>query len=102
MQELQVVVSRLTWVLGTEPRSSIRAARALNHRAVSGAPPSVLAGLSSVPASGGLVGVYNGKSLVFEESSWFVINVIKLVWRYGFQSLRMHMWVEDLLDKFMR
>uniref|UniRef100_A0A8I5ZSX5 Prenylcysteine oxidase 1 n=1 Tax=Rattus norvegicus TaxID=10116 RepID=A0A8I5ZSX5_RAT len=31
-------------------------------------------GLSSVPASGGLVGVYNGKSLVFEESSWFIIN----------------------------
>ncbi|XP_034367621.1 prenylcysteine oxidase 1 isoform X1 [Arvicanthis niloticus] len=59
-------------------------------------------GLSSVPATGGLVGVYNGKSLVFEESSWFIINMIKLVWRYGFQSLRMHMWVEDLLDKFMR
>ncbi|XP_059114125.1 prenylcysteine oxidase 1 [Peromyscus eremicus] len=59
-------------------------------------------GLSSIPASGGLMGVYNGKSLVFEESSWFIINMIKLVWRYGFQSLRMHMWVEDLLDKFMR
>lgn len=59
-------------------------------------------GLSSVPASGGLVGVYDGKSLVFEESSWFIINMLKLVWRYGFQSLRMHMWVEDLLDKFMR
>ncbi|XP_055473616.1 prenylcysteine oxidase 1 [Psammomys obesus] len=59
-------------------------------------------GLSSIPASGGLVGVYDGKSLVFEESSWFIINMIKLVWRYGFQSLRMHMWVEDLLDKFMR
>ncbi|XP_051010810.1 prenylcysteine oxidase 1 [Acomys russatus] len=59
-------------------------------------------GLSSVPASGGLVGVYNGKALVFEESSWFIINMLKLVWRYGFQPLRMHMWVEDLLDKFMR
>ncbi|XP_008821470.1 prenylcysteine oxidase 1 [Nannospalax galili] len=59
-------------------------------------------GLSTVPVSGGLMGVYNGKTLVFEESSWFIINMIKLVWRYGFQSLRMHMWVEDLLDKFMR
>nr|XP_020038743.1 prenylcysteine oxidase 1 [Castor canadensis] len=59
-------------------------------------------GLSAVPTSGGLVGVYNGETLVFEESSWFIINMIKLVWRYGFQSLRMHMWVEDILDKFMR
>ncbi|XP_005385674.1 PREDICTED: prenylcysteine oxidase 1 [Chinchilla lanigera] len=59
-------------------------------------------GLSTVPASGGLVGVYNGETLVFEESSWFIINMIKLVWHYGFQTLRMHMWVEDVLDKFMR
>lgn len=59
-------------------------------------------GLSAVPVSGGLMGVYNGEGMVFEESSWFIINMIKLVWRYGFQSLRMHMWVEDLLDKFMR
>ncbi|XP_012878036.1 PREDICTED: prenylcysteine oxidase 1 [Dipodomys ordii] len=59
-------------------------------------------GLSTIPASGGLMGVYNGENLVFEESSWFIINMIKLVWRYGFQSLRMHMWVEDVLDKFMR
>ncbi|KAL4824894.1 hypothetical protein H8958_009064 [Nasalis larvatus] len=59
-------------------------------------------GLSTVQASGGLLGIYNGEALVFEESNWFIINVIKLVWRYGFQSLRMHMWVEDVLDKFMR
>lgn len=62
----------------------------------------VFAGLSTVQASGGLLGIYNGEALVFEESNWFIINVIKLVWRYGFQSLRMHMWVEDVLDKFMR
>ncbi|ELK14623.1 prenylcysteine oxidase 1 [Pteropus alecto] len=59
-------------------------------------------GLSVVQGSGGLIGVYNGESLVFEESSWFIINIIKLIWQYGFQSLRMHMWVEDILDKFMR
>ncbi|XP_062065590.1 prenylcysteine oxidase 1 [Lepus europaeus] len=59
-------------------------------------------GLSAVQVSSGLVGVFDGEALVFEESSWFIINMIKLIWRYGFQSLRMHMWVEDLLDKFMR
>ncbi|XP_040849185.1 prenylcysteine oxidase 1 isoform X1 [Ochotona curzoniae] len=59
-------------------------------------------GLSAIPVSGGLVGVYDGDTLVFEESSWFIVNMLKLIWRYGFQSLRMHMWVEDMLDKFMR
>ncbi|EHB17454.1 Prenylcysteine oxidase [Heterocephalus glaber] len=59
-------------------------------------------GLSMVPASGGLVEVYSGETLVFEESSWFIINMIKLVWHCGFQTLRMHMWVEDVLDKCMR
>lgn len=59
-------------------------------------------GLSALPASGGLMGIYNGEKLVFQESSWFIINMMKLIWRYGFQSLRMHMWVEDILDKFMR
>ncbi|XP_060043146.1 prenylcysteine oxidase 1 [Erinaceus europaeus] len=59
-------------------------------------------GLSAVQMSGGLIGVYNGESLVFEESQWFIINMIKLIWQYGLQSLRMHMWVEDVLDKFMR
>ncbi|XP_007938295.1 prenylcysteine oxidase 1 [Orycteropus afer afer] len=59
-------------------------------------------GLSAVKGSDGLMGVYNGEKLVFEESHWFIITMIKLIWHYGFQFLRMHMWVEDMLDKFMR
>ncbi|XP_003413714.1 prenylcysteine oxidase 1 [Loxodonta africana] len=59
-------------------------------------------GLSAAKGFDGLMGVYNGETLVFEESRWFIINMIKLVWHYGFQFLRMHMWVEDVLDKFMR
>ncbi|XP_076990605.1 prenylcysteine oxidase 1 [Tamandua tetradactyla] len=59
-------------------------------------------GLSAAQGSDGLMGVYNGERLVFEESRWFIINMIKLVWHYGLQFLRMHMWVEDVLDKFMR
>ncbi|KAF6105406.1 prenylcysteine oxidase 1 [Phyllostomus discolor] len=59
-------------------------------------------GLSTVQSSGGLVGVSNGEALVFEESSWLIINIIKLIWQYGFQPLRLHMWVEDIFDKFMR
>ncbi|XP_006882368.1 PREDICTED: prenylcysteine oxidase-like [Elephantulus edwardii] len=59
-------------------------------------------GLSAVEGSSGLMGVYDGEKLVFEESRWFIINIMKLIWQYGFQFLRMHMWVEDVLDKFMR
>ncbi|XP_044519514.1 prenylcysteine oxidase 1 [Gracilinanus agilis] len=58
--------------------------------------------LSTLQGTGGLLGIYNGETLVFEESNWFIINMLKLLWHYGFQFLRMHMWVEDILDKFMR
>ncbi|XP_069475013.1 prenylcysteine oxidase 1 [Ambystoma mexicanum] len=59
-------------------------------------------GLSARPPSSSLLGIYNGKEFVFEESSWFIINMIKIVWYYGFNFLRMFMWVEDMMDKFMR
>ncbi|NWY22394.1 PCYOX oxidase, partial [Aphelocoma coerulescens] len=54
------------------------------------------------PIPGSLAGVYNGEEFVFEESSWSFINLLKLLWHYGLNPLRMSMWVEDILDKFMR
>ncbi|NXW25822.1 PCYOX oxidase, partial [Circaetus pectoralis] len=59
-------------------------------------------GLSVAPAHGSLVGIYNGEEFVFEESSWYIVNLLKLLWHYGLNPLRMYMWVEDILDKFMR
>ncbi|KAM8873034.1 prenylcysteine oxidase 1 [Synchiropus picturatus] len=46
--------------------------------------------------------VFDGKQLTFEESDWFIINFLRRLWRYGFTFLRMQMWVESVLDKFMR
>lgn len=46
--------------------------------------------------------IFDGKELTFEESDWFIINFFRLLWRYGFSFLRMQMWVESILDKFMR
>lgn len=46
--------------------------------------------------------IFDGKELMFEESDWFVVNILRLLWRYGFNFLRMYMWVEGVLDKFMR
>ncbi|XP_009319215.1 PREDICTED: prenylcysteine oxidase 1 [Pygoscelis adeliae] len=58
--------------------------------------------LSVAPARGSLVGIYNGEEFVFEESGWYLVNLLKLLWHYGLNPLRMYMWVEDVLDKFMR
>ncbi|XP_069020287.1 prenylcysteine oxidase 1 isoform X2 [Embiotoca jacksoni] len=46
--------------------------------------------------------IFDGKELVFEESNWFIVNFLRMLWRYGFNFLRMQMWVESILDKFMR
>ncbi|NWH69321.1 PCYOX oxidase, partial [Piaya cayana] len=59
-------------------------------------------GLSTAPVQSNLMGVYNGEEFVFEQSSWYLINLLKLLWHYGLNPLRMYTWVEDLLDKFMR
>ncbi|XP_067857631.1 prenylcysteine oxidase 1-like [Heptranchias perlo] len=49
-----------------------------------------------------LLAVYDGEEFVFEESDWFIVNIIKLIWRYGFDILRMKMWVESYLHRFMK
>ncbi|XP_073478101.1 prenylcysteine oxidase 1 isoform X2 [Aquarana catesbeiana] len=59
-------------------------------------------GLNPRKPSGDLLGIYNGDEFVFQESEWFLINIIKMLWNYGLNFLRMYMWVEDILDKFMR
>ncbi|KAI3362361.1 hypothetical protein L3Q82_012660 [Scortum barcoo] len=46
--------------------------------------------------------IFDGKELTFEESDWFIVNFLRMLWRYGFNFLRMQMWVESVLDKFMR
>ncbi|CAI9533573.1 unnamed protein product [Staurois parvus] len=43
-----------------------------------------------------------GTILFFQESEWYLINLIKKLWYYGLNFLRKYMWAEDLMDKFMR
>ncbi|XP_056427431.1 prenylcysteine oxidase 1-like [Hyla sarda] len=59
-------------------------------------------GLNALPLHRNLVDIYNGDEFVFQESEWYLINVIKRIWNYGLSFFRMHMWVEDILEKFMR
>ncbi|KAM9312709.1 prenylcysteine oxidase 1 [Gastrophryne carolinensis] len=59
-------------------------------------------GLNVRKPSDVLLGIYNGDEFVFEQSEWLLINIFKMLWNYGLNFLRMYMWVEDILDKFMR
>uniref|UniRef100_J3S9B1 Prenylcysteine oxidase 1 n=1 Tax=Crotalus adamanteus TaxID=8729 RepID=J3S9B1_CROAD len=59
-------------------------------------------GLSVLQSQDGLLGIYSGEEFVFEESSWYVWTLLKLFWRYGLNPLRSYMWVEEVLEKFMR
>ncbi|XP_061656113.1 prenylcysteine oxidase 1 [Phyllopteryx taeniolatus] len=46
--------------------------------------------------------VFDGSELTFEESDWFIVNFLRMLWRYGLNYLFMQMWVESVMDKFMR
>ncbi|KAJ7987201.1 hypothetical protein DPEC_G00336290 [Dallia pectoralis] len=59
-------------------------------------------GLSQRTNLPGKMAIFDGKEIVFEESDWFVVNFLRMLWHYGFNFLRMQMWVESVLDKFMR
>ncbi|XP_078421349.1 prenylcysteine oxidase 1-like [Cetorhinus maximus] len=59
-------------------------------------------GLQELKLPDDVQAVYDGKEFVFEDSDWFIINIIKLVWRYGFDYLRMKMWVESYMHRFMK
>ncbi|XP_071486467.1 prenylcysteine oxidase 1-like [Diadema antillarum] len=55
----------------------------------------------SEPA-GQTMGVYNGKEFLFRDSSWSVITLLRLLWRYGFDVFRMNWTIDGLLEKFER
>uniref|UniRef100_A0A9J8BJK6 Prenylcysteine oxidase 1 n=1 Tax=Cyprinus carpio carpio TaxID=630221 RepID=A0A9J8BJK6_CYPCA len=62
----------------------------------------ILSGLSPRADVSSKLAIFDGKELTFEESDWFIVNVIRMLWRYGLNFIRMHIWVEAILDKFMR
>uniref|UniRef100_UPI00358FF787 prenylcysteine oxidase-like n=1 Tax=Myxine glutinosa TaxID=7769 RepID=UPI00358FF787 len=45
--------------------------------------------------------IFDGTDFVFVESDWYIINILRILWRYGFSYLRMQLWVEDVVDRFM-
>lgn len=46
--------------------------------------------------------VFSGEHFVLEETDWYLLNVFRLWWHYGISFLRLQMWVEEVMEKFMR
>ncbi|XP_015923448.1 prenylcysteine oxidase 1 [Parasteatoda tepidariorum] len=54
------------------------------------------------PESSIKFGVYDGEKFVIEESDWYIISVIKFLWRYGFSTIKLWKDVKWMLDEFSR
>ncbi|XP_074659996.1 prenylcysteine oxidase 1-like [Tubulanus polymorphus] len=59
-------------------------------------------GLDHEPESDEILGVYDGKEIVFSTSSCTAVSLVKLFWRYGFDVYNIGKWVDGLLGKFDR
>lgn len=59
-------------------------------------------GLKYRRSMAGKTAVFNGEELILEETDWYLLDLFKLWWRYGISFIRLQMWVEEIMEKFMR
>uniref|UniRef100_A0A8C2WRH0 Prenylcysteine oxidase 1 like n=1 Tax=Cyclopterus lumpus TaxID=8103 RepID=A0A8C2WRH0_CYCLU len=50
----------------------------------------------------GKTAVFNGEDMILEETDWYLLDLFRLWWRYGISFIRLQMWVEEIMEKFMR
>uniref|UniRef100_A0A672REM3 Prenylcysteine oxidase 1 like n=1 Tax=Sinocyclocheilus grahami TaxID=75366 RepID=A0A672REM3_SINGR len=50
----------------------------------------------------GKTAVFNGDEFILEETDWYLLDLFRLWWRYGISFIRLQMWVEEIMEKFMR
>uniref|UniRef100_A0A8C6SLS0 Prenylcysteine oxidase 1 like n=1 Tax=Neogobius melanostomus TaxID=47308 RepID=A0A8C6SLS0_9GOBI len=62
-------------------------------------PPS---GLKYRRSVAGKTAVFNGEEMILEETDWYLLDLFRLWWRYGISFIRLQMWVEEIMEKFMR
>ncbi|XP_038628503.1 prenylcysteine oxidase-like [Tachyglossus aculeatus] len=46
--------------------------------------------------------IFGGGQFILEETDWYLLNLFRLWWHYGISFLRLQMWVEEVMEKFMR
>ncbi|CAG5872491.1 unnamed protein product [Menidia menidia] len=49
----------------------------------------------------GKTAVFNGEEVILEETDWYLLDLFRLWWRYGISFIRLQMWVEEIMEKFM-
>ncbi|XP_030649730.1 prenylcysteine oxidase-like [Chanos chanos] len=59
-------------------------------------------GLKYRKSVAGKMAVFNGEEIILEETDWYLLDLFRLWWRYGISFIRMQMWVEEIMEKFMR
>lgn len=59
-----------------------------------------LLGLEHNPDDEQKYGIWNGDEFVYKESSWYVVSMAKLFYRYGFQLHKLKRRVDDMLEDF--
>lgn len=64
--------------------------------------PLLPAGLRQRREVPGKSAVFSGEHFVLEETDWYLLNLFRLWWHYGISFLRLQMWVEEVMEKFMR
>lgn len=48
------------------------------------------------------LGLYNGKDFDFIENDNYLINLMNILWRYGYSIKRLQEFINSMLDKFER
>uniref|UniRef100_A0A8B9R653 Prenylcysteine oxidase 1 like n=1 Tax=Anas platyrhynchos TaxID=8839 RepID=A0A8B9R653_ANAPL len=64
--------------------------------------PLLPAGLKQRREVPGKSAIFSGEHFVLEETDWYLLNLFRLWWHYGISFLRLQMWVEEVMEKFMR
>lgn len=50
----------------------------------------------------GKTAVFDGEQVILEETDWYLLDLFRIWWRYGISFIRLQMWVEEIMEKFMR
>jgi len=67
---------------------------------VSNLTPTAPHGSSQTASGADLFALFDGTSLIFRQSSWSIITLIKLLWRYGFQPWTYRIKISVFLQRF--
>ncbi|XP_051903028.1 prenylcysteine oxidase-like [Hippocampus zosterae] len=59
-------------------------------------------GLKQRRSVAGKTAVFDGASVVAEETDWYLLDLLRLWWRYGSSFIRLQMWLEEIMEKFIR